>query len=378
MEALLLPTIARPPRAEFSEAGPLERLAARAATLRAFGASGDEVDELLAYNDNPFRFDGPAVLPDEPFVEAWSAYVSEASVTGVASVLERVFVQLRFPVRAGMSTEPAYAAATRRGEFGPGDASGAAGAFEAPERLRLFLHPTPAGRIPVIVAGARADFERLVRSITRRNEPEPVPASMGAFMASGYINWDRVRAYREAWAREAGPDGVWAEAFARLAPQKERYQDRFVVLSEGPYSAVPAGEFGLGAAEWAAISLRLRLEHECAHYYTKRALGSMRANALDEVVADAYALVAATGHFERTWFLRFMGIELDGRPREGGRLQNYRGPLSDGAYLVLARLTAAAAEAAEHLPHEAPLRTLEGRAALLRALAARALDETAG
>jgi hypothetical protein len=115
-----------------------------------------------------------------------------------------VFVQMSFPIRAGMSGEPTYLAATRRGML---PAEGMPGlSLLRPERLRLFLHPTPAGRVPVVVADAREDFETLTLAITRRNEAELVPPSMGACMVAGYVNWDRVGQLRRAFQSEHPED----------------------------------------------------------------------------------------------------------------------------------------------------------------------------
>ena len=68
----------------------------------------------------------------------------------------------------------------------------------------------------------------------------------------------------------------------RLAADKPRYQDRFVILSRGPYSAVPAADTGLSEAEWLERSLVIRREHELTHYFTYRLFGSMRNHLLDE------------------------------------------------------------------------------------------------
>jgi hypothetical protein len=123
-------------------------------------------------------------------------------------------------------------------------------------------------------------------------------------------------------------------------PQKELYQDRFLILGDGPYSNVMAGEVGLSDTEWRRQSTIIRLEHECTHYFTLRAFGSMRNNLLDELIADYMGITAAAGRYRSEWFLRFMGLESFPSYREGGRLQNYRGrpPLSEGAFKILRAL----------------------------------------
>ena len=311
----------------------------RVDVLRRFGAAESDLDALLAYTENPFDFSGPVVLGDEPFVPVWEGYLAEANRDGVFPVLRRVLHQLRFPIREGMGGVEAYRAATRRGDL---SALGTGGLFEgglqlvSPETLRLELHPTPAGQIPVLTAPVREDFIALVQALTRRNEPTPLPDSMGALMVGGYNNWDRVRRYREAWER--GGVGVWDEAFKRLVTQKELYQDRFILLSEGPYSGVPASRVGLKNEAWLRVSHDIRREHECAHYYCRRVLGSMRRHVHDEVIADAYALARA-GRYGAGWIMVFMGIEDGARsPQTGGRMLNYCNEMPSDQVEVLTSL----------------------------------------
>lgn len=344
-------------------------------------------EELLRYNRSPFGGAGahpPAVpLPDEPFVEAWERYAADAERRGLLPVLQEVLVQLRFPIAEGTSASPEYLAATRAGAAPPPGAEGVG--MEAPERLRLFLHPTAAGRIPVLVAGSRADFVALVRALARRNEPAPIPGSTGACMVAGYDNWERMARLRRAFEEGSLPCGGaadWPAAFRGLRERKELYQDRFVVLGPGPYSGVGAAEMGMDEDEWLRTSFVIRLEHECAHYFTRRVLGSMRGNLLDELIADYVGISAAAGRFRGDWFLRFMGLEHPTRYRHGGRLQNYRGspPLSDPAFAALqgqVRRASRHLEAADR-EHPGACATLEGRARSILALAGLTLEEMAG
>lgn len=367
--------------------------ASSANALGAFGASPGEVEELLAYNEN--RFDLGALapgacfpLPDEPFVAAWEGYAAEGRERGVFAVLRDKLPQLRFPIREGMGESEAYRAATRRGELpAQADDTQEAGGLPLlrPEGLELEIHASPAGRIPVLIARERADFATLVRALTLRNEPRPVPEAQGALMIAGFTNWDRVHALRRAW--EASDPAVretatWGEELARLKPHRELYQDRFMLLSAGPYSAVPAADLGLDEAEWRETSLAIRREHECAHYFTRRLFGSMRNNLLDELIADYAGISAASVSFRADWFLRFLGIEpAGGGRRPGGRLDIYRGdpPLSDGAFAVLAALVRAAAANLERFDERAGSgpRDLARRALTLAALASLRLEQLA-
>ncbi len=353
--------------------------------LRAHGATDDTVTELLAYTRGRFQLPeraGELVYPleDEPSVEPWERYAREAEREGTFESLRKRLVQLRFPIRRGISDAPAYRDATRRGRLQEGAEEGEGLRLHAPGELRLFIHPTPAGRIPVLVAGDRSDFESLLQALTCRNEPEPIPPSVGAMMVAGYNNWDRIREQRHRWQLEH-PGGDWNAAFRELIPHKELYQDRFVVLSRGPYSGTAAALLGFTEAEWLARSLTLRLDHECAHYFTKRVFGSMRNSLHDELIADYLGIVAAAGGFRADWFLRFLGLEDFPRCRPDGRLANYRGdpPLSEPAFRVLQALVKSAAEHLEAADFSRACGSwgMEERARALWALAMSSLEEMA-
>ena len=321
----------------------------RAAALAALGASPGEVDELLAYTANHFHpeawppeFHLP--LAPEPYVAVWESYAVATEATGSIEPLRDVLVQLRFPIREGISGEDAYRAVVRRGEPPPDDLQGIV--LRGP--VRVILHPHPAGAIPALIVSAREDFVALLRAIASRNEPAPVPDSQGATVISGYNNWDRVRRHRLAWAADHpdATDDDWEEEFANLIAETWRYQDRFLIVSSGPYSGVPASEMNLDDAGWRRDSVALRLEHEAAHYFTRRVLGSMKDQIHDELIADWAGIRAAAGCYRADWFLRFMGLEAFPSYRAGGRLQNYRSspaPLSDGAFRILQVLTTSAA-----------------------------------
>lgn len=354
----------------------------RAAVLHSFGATDGETEELLRYGENVFAAEHAALpLADEPFVEAWEEYAADARRRGALPALRERLVQLRFPVAAGVSATEAYQAATRRGDLPPG---GTGIVLEEPAALRVFLHPTPAGRVGVVVTGCRADFVTLLRALARRNEPDPVPESMGACTLGGFVNWDRVhrlRARFEAGVLDAGGARTWDEAFAWVRARKELYQDRFILLSPGPYSGVAAAELGLEGTAWESMSLELRLEHECVHYLTRRVLGSMRNALLDELLADYAGLSAAAGRFRADWLLRCMGLEDPRGYRPGGRLENYRGtpPLSDGAFAVLGAMVRRAARTLEDMDRRLPpaARTRSGRAEVVLALAGLSLEALA-
>lgn len=296
----------------------------REAYLRECGVGREHIAGLLDYGealvvDGQVPESGRLPLEDEPFVEAWASYVAEAESDGAWAVLSRRLVQLQFPIDAAVAESEAYLAATRRGVM---PAVPRAPQVVAPEGILLELHPTPAGRIPVITIQHRDDFVTIVRALLRKNRPEVVPDSMGASMVAGYTNWDRVGRYRQQWEK-ANPFGDWAQAFREMAQDKSLYQDRFILLSSGAYSGIGAACAQMTEADWNAASIRLRREHECVHYFTRRVLGSMRNSLLDELVADAVATRIVAGSFRSDWLKAFFGIEGWPEYRPGGRLENY-------------------------------------------------------
>ena len=322
----------------------------RADVLAALGASPEQVEELLRYNLDGYTAAGlefrPAFpLDDEPFVSAWKHYARKVDRAGTVSVLGRYLVQLRFPIQEGISGVEEYVDATRRGNvsktlpvFGL--------ELAAPKQCTIEIYPTPAGAIPLLIVGARKDFESLVRALTCRNEPVPVPPSQGACMVAGYNNWHRFR-LAERGFNGHGPFTAESrsQAIGQLREHKDLYQDRFIILSDGPYSGVPASELQLEEGEWRRRSLILRRDHEAAHYFTRRVLGCMRNNLRDELIADYMGIVAARGSYSEDWFLRFLGIHADNGEGKGRRFLNYRGtpPLSGGAMLILQTLVKRAA-----------------------------------
>ena len=299
-------------------------------------------------------------------------------------MLRERLVQLRFPIRAGISADEDYRRATRKGRFDAAEAFAPGLILNRPQELELVVYPTIAGRIAVIWVSDRKDFTSLVCSLSARNEPESIPATMGACIVTGLNNWDRIATYRRHWqSAQSGwvTEQAWNEEFQRIVPQKELYQDRFIILSRGPYSAVAADDVGMSEQEWLSRSLVIRREHEFTHYFTLRVFGAMRNNAFDELLADFLGLVRTFETYRGDLARRFLGLEDYPRYREGGRLENYRGdpPLPDDAFLVLQRLVAGAIGNLEQTATENAhlLASLQGLARLTYGLANLTLEELA-
>lgn len=361
----------------------------RTDVLTYFGATAAQVEELLVYNQNIFdhntlthKVNFP--LTSEPHIAAWEEYAVLARVIGVFELLKQRLVQFQFPIIEGISQTEAYQSATRRGVVTDGMTLATGLVLQEPEKLQLILHQSLAGTIPVLLTGNREDFVCLVQALTKRNEPQPVPNSMGACIVSGFNNWDRIRQYRQQWSAENSANcsqSSWLAEFGRLIPQKQLYQDKFIILSNSSYSNVSAKDIGLEEAQWQRLSLTIRLEHECTHYFTRRFFNSMRNNIFDELIADYRGIVAAIGTYRADWFLHFLGLESFPNYREGGRLQNYLGnpSLSDGAFKILQALVKAAAENLQsfHVEYVSQLRDANIQPLMLMALIHLTLEELA-
>ena len=348
-----------------------ERERLRIEVLSKLGAPRAEIAGLLEYSRNVFQVEHAAEmqfpLADEPFVEPWRRYVEVCRRERSILPLTRFLLQLQFPVRAGISREQEY----RTALIGGGNAESGLGPgcqLEAPHQGQVEIYPTPAGNIPIITAGSRDDFVFLVRALSHRNEPHAIPDSMGACMIAGFTNWTRLADLRDS-PRHVSPIG------------REQFQDRFIVLSDGPYSGVQAADIGFQAEEWARVSLIIRREHECTHYFTRRVFQSMRNNLLDELVADYFGILAAQGAFRSDWATRFFGIHEAPANDTAGRFWNYvaSAPLSSRSIEILIHLVKRAACNLEQFDsnRRKKIRSLALKPALLMTLAAYTLEELA-
>lgn len=311
----------------------------RQSVLSGLGINGAPAEELIEYNKNIFDFskvdEGIRLpLPDEAFVPVWAQYSHILEKAHSFMALKNKFIELNFPIMAGISKTPEYKMALEKG-FGTVDFSEQKGLrLEAPEKIMIYLHQTIAGKIPVISISLRNDFKSIVSALTCKNEPVELPESVGAFAISGYRNWDRL-------SKISGE-------FRKIP--KELYQDKFIILSNGFYSGITPVEMGLSPSEWIEKSMLIRIEHESAHYVTKRIFGSMRKRLLDELIADYMGITAVEESYSARLFLKFIGIGKTSN--EKARLEYYREGLGDEAFDALKKLAELAALHIEKLDAE--------------------------
>ncbi|MCL2048801.1 MAG: hypothetical protein FWG87_08745 [Defluviitaleaceae bacterium] len=257
---------------------------------------------LKALRENRFTIHSMNANPTEQlFAEDWDTLIQRHNGHDW-QLLRNMFIELNFPIIEGQSKNPLFAAALRRGQLPPiceGEWIPA-----NPEGVRLYLHPTPVGRLPVIECEADEDFVRLMQSLVYRCEPRSVPDSRGAGLLKNYNNWARIR-------MRGGS----------IPKDSTLYKDCIALLSHRYYSGTEPELFGLTPQEWRLKSLVIRREHEAAHYMTQRYYHSAKSEIHDELIADFMGLTAAFGFYEPNFLLAFLGLYPT--YRKGGRLAHY-------------------------------------------------------
>lgn len=178
---------------------------------------------------------------------------------------------------------------------------------------------TPAGPVEVVFLHNRSDFETFLQIVGHKAEPVPIARTVGAITYRGIADWGKVAAAHAAYVAAGGDD--WPNEFARLARQPGAFRAEIVVISEGPYSNVPANQTPYDEERWLYISREIRLHHECAHVVCRRTMPDDVLPVWDEVTADVVGLLCAIGRYDAALAARFLGVAPDGYA--GGRLAEY-------------------------------------------------------
>ena len=271
-----------------------------------------------------------------------------------AAALAAVYPQLY--LTPGEEGALAYGPIVRQGQDAPGHSLAH---FHGSPMDSLTVEDTPAGPVRVVTLGDRRDFETFLRIMAYRCQPKDIPATQGASILDGVINWTKIRAHREAYFAEGGDAEGWKSEFKRFTAEPRNFKDALIVLSVGPYSALPAEDAGLPEAEWLAASQTIRKAHECTHFICRRLFPDQIDPVWDELAADAVGLYAAFGRYDPALAGRFLGVTDQGYT--GGRLENYAGDadldaLARKVYITLLRLERHVIEAGKIPPFELALR----------------------
>ena len=197
--------------------------------------------------------------------------------------------------------------------------------FNMNEEDRYEILDTPAGSVPAVTLYERSDFECLLRILEFRCAPAEIPATQGAVILDGLVNWQKIRAHKEAWMKERGGDVLlfleWAEELKAFTKDRNNYKDVLIILSAGPYSNTAACALGMDEEKWRRFSVTIRKIHECTHFICRKLFPERIDAVWDEIVADAAGILAAFGKYEPETEALFLGVSENGYT--GGRLENY-------------------------------------------------------
>lgn len=191
--------------------------------------------------------------------------------------------------------------------------------FIGDEEDAVFTVETPAGPVEALFLRNRDDFETFLRIVGHKSQPVPIARTVGAITYRRLADWGKVARAREEYLAGGGDD--WASEFKRLASVPGAFRAELVVVSEGPYSNVPAGMTPYSGKEWLRMSRGIRLNHECAHVVCRRLMPDDVVPVWDEVTADVVGLLRATGRYDARLAALFLGVTEGGFA--GGRLSEY-------------------------------------------------------
>lgn len=227
------------------------------------------------------------------------------------------YPQLLFPLSTDTQGSAEYRAAVLRGM--PTDREPQ---FIGSDRDQLWYCRTPAGEAAVWYLEHREDFEHALCALAYRCEPRDILPSVGASMVSGLINWEKIRSHKLTYFASGGLD--WKTEFRRFTSEKANYRDTLILLSSGPYSAIPAETLQLSEGLWLEKSVVIRKYHELTHFVCRRLWPEKADTLRDEIIADCIGLLAAFGEYNDQYARTFLGIE-NRQYRPGGRLEHYFG-----------------------------------------------------
>ena len=250
----------------------------------------------------------------------------------VISELAKRFPQLYIKPERGVSEIELYRSIIRRGE----QYSGRLSQFICSGEFSLTIEETPAGKVEVIFLKNREDFECFYQIMADKCEPVPVLRSVGAAYIGGINDWSKIHAHIAEYEKKGGTDSD--NEFRRFTANKDNYKTSIILLSEGFYSNISYENTPYSVEDWRKISLEIRKYHELTHFVCRHFFPGNIRPVWDELLADFYGLLCATGSYDKALALSFLGI------REGkytrGRLERYvEGEISGELVGEIAELT---------------------------------------
>ncbi|MDR1467030.1 MAG: hypothetical protein LBI55_01190 [Oscillospiraceae bacterium] len=197
-----------------------------------------------------------------------------------------------------------------------------------PDNVKIEIYNSFAGPIPIIYILDVLDFEEIVTKLVHKGKRPVGIERTGAAFVYGNNN-------------------------------------RFIILSNKPYSNIPAEKLQLDADKWKSLSLIIRREHECTHYFTNRFLNNSSNNMHDEIVADFAGIFSADGNYHAYWFLAGMGLDKYPQVQSEGRFPVYTKNLSDETKEILKKMTVKIANNLEKWSNKQEVRKMSLRDKIL-------------
>lgn len=246
--------------------------------------------------------------------------------------LSKRFPQLCLKPEKGVSQSELYKSIVRRGE----QYSGSLSHFKGTEEDSLTTVETPVGKVETVFLRNREDFECFYQIMAGKCEPVPVLRSVGASYIGGINDWSKIRAHMDEYERNGGTDTD--DEFRRFTSDKNNYKTSIILLSDGFYSDISCENTPFCRDEWLRISFEIRKYHELTHFVCRRLFPEKIVPVWDELLADFYGLLCATGAYDRNLALSFLGIN-EGKYTQG-RLEQYaEGRINDTLVGEIVELT---------------------------------------
>ena len=284
----------------------------------------DLSEELKTYLSNKFKSN--KTIPsfeNETGIEYWEDLAKKITEDKLLfNELKKCYPQLNFPIELGIEEKQEYKDVVLKGKTENIKLPSAL-RLNDPKNITLKIGESIAGKIPILTVPDQEDFIKILQCLLYKNNPKPVPQSMGAVLINGLNNWQKIANLKSDWLANHTVDNWSKEFYLNVLPSYSLYKDKLIIISTKPYSNVSAKQLGLNESLWLSYSISIREEHECTHLYTLKKFGIASNNLHDELIADYIGIVKTIGKYNKSWMFMFMGLENYPKYRQGARLENY-------------------------------------------------------
>lgn len=214
------------------------------------------------------------------------------------------YPQLLFPISKGISESLDFKEAVWYGKEYNGILD-----YSFSEKDQYLCIDTPAGTAELLLLYNRDDFEKCVCALANKCEPKDIPPSVGAFMISGLINWEKVRRNCK--------NNINELTLKLLKFSGCEIFDRLILLSSGWYSGITPEKIGCSADEWTEKSITIRMYHELTHFICRSLYPKNIDVIRDEIFADMIGIVVAFGYYDTDLAKLVLGISDTGLSKSG-------------------------------------------------------------